>query len=452
MLANRQPNSAWHGLCVALGIPMSRLRRFGKIILVLAVLALALIGLLTVTRGTPVRRVVTLADSGPPAIGDSLFERTFELFTGTHVFAGNRVEQLLNGNGVYPRLWADLRSAKRTITVQMYYSLPGKVADTLAAILAERARAKVRVLFLIDAFGSQHLSREYVRRLRDAGVEVARLRALRWFTIHNASDRSHVRVVVVDGRVGYTGGFGLADYWLGDGHHEDQWRETDVRFSGPAVMALQAAFSAAWAEATGELITGPLFFPEAGFEEVGPTRAGLLYAAPTTGSTPAERFIALTISGARKTLYITNSYFVPDDDFRRLLERAVHRGVDVRVLTVSEKTDVKTTWYAGRDRYEELLERGIRIYEYQPTMLHSKTIVADGLWSSIGSMNFDNRSMAFNNESNLVVLDRKFGAEMDSVFLEDLRYAKEIKLDEFRKRSRWERLLERGATLFSRLL
>jgi cardiolipin synthase len=124
----------------------------------------------------------------------------------------------------------------------------------------------------------------------------------------------------------------------------------------------------------------------------------------------------------------------------------------VRVLTVSEKTDVKTTWYAGRDRYEEMLERGIRIYEYQPTMLHSKTIVADGLWSSIGSMNFDNRSMAFNNESNLVVLDRKFGAEMDSVFFDDLRYAKEIKLAEFRKRSRWERMLERGATLLSRLL
>jgi cardiolipin synthase len=431
---------------------MSRLKRFGKVILILAVLALALIGLLTVTRGTPVRRVVTLADSGPPAIGDSLFERTFELFTGTHVFPGNQVEQLLNGNGVYPRLWQDLRSAKRTITVQMYYSLPGKVADTLAAILAERARARVRVLFLIDAFGSQHLSREYIQRLRDAGVEVARLRALRWFTIHNASDRSHVRAVIVDGRVGYTGGFGLADYWLGDGHHEDQWRESNVRFSGPAVMALQAAFSAAWAESTGELITGPLFFPETGFEEVGPTHAGLLYAAPTTGSTPAERFVALTISGARKTLYITNSYFVPDDDFRRLLERAVRRGVDVRVLTVSEKTDVKTTWYAGRDRYEEMLERGIRIYEYQPTMLHSKTIVADGLWSSIGSMNFDNRSMAFNNESNLVVLDRKFGAEMDSVFFDDLRYAKEIKLAEFRKRSRWERMLERGATLLSRLL
>ena len=217
-------------------------------------------------------------------------------------------------------------------------------------------------------------------------------------------------------------------------------------------MQLQAAFAAAWAEATGELITGALFFPRSGFQPVGSTHAALLFTAPTTGSTPAERFLALTISGARTSLYITNSYFVPDDDFRRLLEEAVKRGVDVRVLTVSTKTDVKTTWYAGRFRYEELLRKGVRIFEYQPTMLHSKTIVADGVWSSVGSMNFDNRSMAFNNESNLVVLDSRFGAQMDSVFLDDLRYSKEIKLDEFSRRSVWSKMLEAGASLLSRLL
>ena len=431
---------------------MLTLKRAGFIILIIVVLAMALIGVLTITRGTPVGSVVTLSDSGPPAASDSLFERTIELFTGTHVYPGNLVQQANNGYGVYPPLWADLRSAQHTITVQMYYSLPSTVADTLAAILRERARAKVRVLLLLDAFGSQHLSREWIRSLRSAGVEVAKLRRLRWFTISNASNRSHVRVVVVDGRIGYTGGFGLADYWLGDGHHEDQWRESNVRFQGPAVMELQSAFAIAWAEATGELLTGPLFFPPNGFQPAGPTRAGLLFAAPTAGSTPAERFLALTISGARKTLYVENSYFVPDDDFRRALERAVKRGVDVRILTVSNKTDVKTTWYAGRHRYEELLSHGVRIYEYQPTMLHSKTIVADGVWSSVGSMNFDNRSLAFNDESNLVVLDTAFGAQMDSIFFDDLRYAKEIKLDEFRKRSIWSKSLELGATLLSRLL
>jgi cardiolipin synthase len=430
---------------------MARLKRLGFVILMVALVLFALVGLLTITRGTPVSYVVTLSDSGPPPVSDSLFERTFELFTGTHIFPDNAVEAVNDGS-VYPRLWADLRSAQHTITVQMYYSLPGAVADTMSAVLRERARAHVRVLFLIDAFGSQHLSRDYLRRMRNDGVEVAKLRTLRWYKVANATNRSHVRVAIVDGRIAYTGGFGLADYWLGNGHAENEWRESNVRFEGPAVMQLQAAFSAAWAEATGELITGPLFFPRAGFQPAGTTHAGLLYTAPTAGSTPAERFLALTISGARKTLYVTNSYFVPDDDFRRLLERAVKRGVDVRILTVSSKTDVKTTWYAGRHRYEELLRNGIRIYEYQPTMLHSKTIVADGVFSAVGSMNFDNRSMAFNNESQLVVLDSAFGRMMDSTYLDDLRYSREIKLSEFEKRSRWTKMVETAASMLSRLL
>jgi len=430
---------------------MSRLKRAGLIAIAVLVGALALIGLIAVTRGTPISYVITLADAGPPAVGDSLFERTFEVFTGAHIYPGNQVQALNNGR-VYESLWRDLHAAQKTITVQMYYSLPGAVADSMAAVLRERARAKVRVLFLVDAFGSQHLSKSYIKSLREAGVEVAKLRRLTWTSIANASNRSHVRVVVIDGRIGYTGGFGLADYWLGDGHHDEQWRESNVRFEGPAVMQLQAAFSAAWAESTSELITGPLFFPPAGFQASVGMDAGLLYTAPTTGSTPAERFLALTISGARKTLWVTNSYFVPDDDFRSLLAKAAKRGVDVRILTVSKKTDVKTTWWAGRHHYEELLKNGIRVFEYQPAMLHSKTIVADGTFSAVGSMNFDNRSMAFNNESQLVVMDTVFGRQMDSTFLDDLRFSKEIKLAEFSQRGIFSKMIETIASVMSRLL
>lgn len=430
-----------------------RIERLGIVIVGIVVCYLAFVGLLSITRGTPVQAVIAEGErSGPPPPTDSLFARTMAMYTGTHMEPGTRVQSVNNGT-VYDSLWNDLRSAKQTITVQMYYSLPGKVADTLAAILKDRAHAKVRVLLLLDAFGSQNLKRSWARSLRQAGVEVALLRKLRWYSVHNATDRSHVRVVVVDGRIGYTGGFGLADYWLGDGQHENQWRESNVRFEGPAVMQLQAAFASAWAEATGELITGDIFFPSHGFEQLpNGVQAGLLFTAPTTGSTPAERFLALSIVAAHKSLYITNSYFVPDDDFRRLLERVAKRGVDVRVLTVSARTDVKTTWYAGRYWYEDLLKAGIRIYEYQPTMIHSKTLVVDGLWSSVGSMNFDNRSLAFNNESNLIVLDRQFGGEMDSIFFDDLRHSSEIHLPEFQKRSVWERLLEIGAVTLSRLL
>ena len=430
-----------------------RLERLGMVVIGIVLVYLAFVGLLSITRGTPVSTVIAEGDrSGPPPPSDSLFAFTMEMYTGMHFRPGTLVQPVNNGT-VYDSLWKDLRAATQTITVQMYYSLPGKVADTLAAILKERAKAKVRVLLLLDAFGSQNLKRSWAQSLRKAGVEVALLRKLRWYSIHNAADRSHVRVVVVDGRVGYTGGFGLADYWLGDGLHENQWRESNVRFEGPAVMELQAAFASAWAEATGELITGDIFFPTRGFtHHPGGVQAAILYTSPTTGSTPAERFLALSIASAHKTLYITNSYFVPDDDFRRLLRRAVRHGVDVRILTVSSKTDVKTTWYAGRHWYEELLSAGVRIYEYQPTMIHSKTLVVDGIWSSIGSMNFDNRSLAFNNESNLVVLDRGFGASMDSTFFADLRHAKEITLADFNKRSPWERVLEVGAVMLSRLL
>ena len=430
-----------------------RLERLAVVFGALLVIYLAVVGLLSITRGTPVSAVIAEGDrNGPPPVTDSLFGRTLELFTGTHIDAGNRVQPVNNGT-VYDSLWRDLRSAKQTITVQMYYSLPGAVADTLAAILRERARAKVRVLLLLDAFGSQNLKRAWAQSLIHAGVELALLRKLKWYSIHNAADRSHVRVVVVDGKIGYTGGFGLADYWLGDGLHENQWRESNVRFEGPAVMALQAAFAAGWAEATGELLTGDVFFPARAFVPIpGGMDAGLLFTSPTTGSTPAERFLALTIAAPKKRLYITNSYFVPDDDFRRMLRRAAHRGVDVRVLTVGLKTDVKTTWLAGRHWYEELLKDGVRIYEYQPSMMHSKTIVVDGIWSTVGSMNFDNRSLAFNNESSLVVLDARFGAQMDSIFFADLKYSKEVKLDEFRSRPVWQKVLEFGAVMLSRLL
>jgi cardiolipin synthase A/B len=415
---------------------------------------LALVGVLTMTRGTPVRMVLALGDrNGPPAATDSLFTRTMELYTGLHIEPGNRVEELLNGNGTYPRLWRDLADAKQTITVQMYYALPSSVADTLQKYLMERSRAKVRVLLLLDAFGSQHLSKAWRDSLRAAGVELATLRKLRWYSLHNATDRSHVRAVVVDGRIGYTGGFGLADYWLGDGRHEGQWRESNVRFEGPAVAQLQAAFAAAWAEGTGELLTGDLFFPRQTFTaRAGTTPAGLLFTAPTSGSTPAERFLALSIAAARKSLYISNSYFVPDDDFRQLLIRAAKRGVDVRILTAGPKTDVKTTWYAGRARYEQLLRGGVRIYEYIPTMMHSKTMVVDSLWATIGSMNFDNRSLAFNNESNLVTLDTAVAVQMHRNFADDLRYAKEIRLEEFRRRPWTAKVMERGASLLSRLL
>jgi cardiolipin synthase len=431
----------------------------GRVLLIalLAILAtivvlLALVGLLYLTRGTPVERLRS-PTSALPAVDDPAFRRTAEVLASMELVNGNELELLTNGDETYPRLWGDLRSARRLITLQMYYCRPGQVADTLKQILMERARAGVRVLFLHDAFGSQDLPDSYFEELQSAGVETRTFRPVHWYSLDKASHRSHIRVVVVDGEVGYTGGFGIDDKWMGDGRSEGHWRDTNVRFRGPSVMQLQGTFVAGWAEASGELLAGDLLFPEEEFAEPeGDHFAALLHAAPTIGSTAAERFLAFSIAAARRSLYISNAYFVPDDDFRRLLSDAARRGVDVRLLTASEKTDVPATRFAGRGRYEELLRSGVKIYEYAPSMMHAKTFVVDGTWSSVGTMNFDNRSLAFNDETTLVTLDAEFGARMDSLFHVDLQYSKEITLDEFLRRPWTEKLREQMSMAISRLL
>jgi cardiolipin synthase len=225
-----------------------------------------------------------------------------------------------------------------------------------------------------------------------------------------------------------------------------------VRFEGPAVSQLQAAFATGWAEATGRLLTGDTFFPATAFDSLGTTLAALMHTVPTIGSTAAERFMALTIAGARQTLFISNSYFVPDDDFRGLLTRASRRGVDVRVMVPGDASDIKSTLWAGRARYDELLRGGVRVYEYQPTNMHAKTMVVDGVWTAIGSMNFDNRSLAFNDEAALVALDTTIGARMDSLFLDDLRHSREVTLAVHSRRPWTHRVREWGASLLSRVL
>jgi cardiolipin synthase len=419
----------------------------------LLVLVFALIGLRYITRGTPVAEVSGVDRNNElPQTDSELFQNSIELLTGTSLSDGNHAELCLNGDGTYDRLFEDIASARETLTLQLYYCQPGRVADRFGQAMRERAKAGVRVMFLLDAFGSAKLSEEYLDSLRQAGVEVAKFRPVNWYALEKAYARSHIRVIVIDGRIGYTGGFGMDDKWLGNGRSKEAWRDTNVRFTGPAVNQLQATFATGWAEATGELLTGELLFPPLPDESEGRMKATLLHTAPTIGSTAAERLLALSIAAARHTLYITNSYFVPDDDFVRLLRQAAGRGVDVRILSPGAMNDVKSTWYAGRAQYERLLEGGVRIFWYQPAMMHAKAFVVDGCWSSIGTMNFDNRSLAFNDESNLLVLDDEFGATVRETFLDDLTRSKEVTLEEFRRRPRKERVYEWFAARVARIL
>jgi len=426
------------------------LGRFGRWILIAVILCLSLIGLLHLTRGTAVRHVRGVANDGLPiGVSEPQFPLMVTMMTGAWLSAGNRVEVRLNGDGTYERLWADLRSARRSITLQLYFRAPGRMADTLGSILVDRARAGVSVFVLYDAFGTIDIPAEQRDALRAAGIRVEPFRPIRLSTLHLAQNRSHVRGIVIDSQIGWTGGFGIDDKWFGDGQTNGSWRETNVRFEGPAVRQLQAAFAAAWVEATGVLFSGrPTLVPQ----ESGVTAAGLLHTEPTLGSTAAERFYALSIAGARKTLYITNSYFAPDRNFVELVSAAAKRGVDVRILTAGPHTDINIVRSAGRAWYDTLLDAGVRIYEWQPTTLHAKTFVVDSQWSTVGSMNFDNRSMALNDESTLMVLDRTIGEEMNQIFLNDLLHAEEIRVATFRQRSWLERFLERGANLITRLL
>ena len=431
---------------------MQTLQVVGLILLGLFLFICVLAGFGHLTRGTPISRVRPLDDDEPPAVSTRAFIELIQRAAGAELHHGNAVEILLNGDETYPRLWSDLRAARQSITLQLYYCQPGRMADELKSILLERARAGVHVLYLHDAFGSQKLTKEYLRELRDGGVEVCRFRPTHWYELHKAHNRSHIRVVVIDGHVAYTGGFGIDDKWYGDGRTNDGWRDTNARFVGPAVAQHQAIFVAGWAEAARDLLTGDILFPPSDGEGDGGAFAASVHCAPTVGSTVSERLLALTVAGARERLYISNAYFVPDDDFRRMLVDAVGRGVDVRIVTAGYKTDTKLTWRASHARYEELLAGGVRIYEYQPAMMHAKTLVADGVWSIVGTVNFDNRSFALNDESVLMVHDPSVGEMLERVYRDDLTHTKEIRLDEWRRRPLHHRASERFATLFSRLL
>lgn len=428
-------------------------RILGRVIrgvVLLALLIITLIGFLFITRGSAVRHVRSVGGDGTPVSpGEPQFPLSVHMLTGTVLTSGNRVEVALNGDGTFPRLWEDLRSARRLITIQSYYGTPGKVADTLRQILVERATQGVRVFVLYDAFGTENVTEDDRNTLQRAGVLIVPFRPLTLANLYVVQNRSHIRGVVIDGRIGWTGGFGIDDKWLGDGLTNGAWRETNVRFEGPAVRQLQAAFAAAWTEATGVLISGRVEVERFGDAVA---TAGLLHASPTLGSTAAERFVALSIAGAKKSLYVTNAYFAPDEHFTELLVDAARRGVDVRLLLAGPRTDVRLARTAGRGRYEALLAAGVRIWEWQPTTLHSKTFVVDGLWASIGTMNFDNRSLMLNEEVTLMVLDKDFGQQMDSIFTADLEHSIEITAGEFARRPWFDRVGEWAASLLTRVL
>jgi cardiolipin synthase len=277
-------------------------------------------------------------------------------------------------------------------------------------------------------------------------------RPVRLYMLDRFNNPTPVRSFVIDGAIGYTGGVGFHDSWLGDGRSPDCWRDVNVRITGAAVTRLQAAFIAHWAEAANELLVDDRLAPAgdstgssldvASPDAVRVSRASVMMSPVTAGTSAAERLFALTIATARRTLWISNAYFVPDVDFVNMLCNAARRGVDLRIITNGRKVDVRLARLAARYRYEKLLEAGVRIFEYEPTVLHSKTFVADGKWCSVGSINFDNRSLSINEEATALVLDEEFGRRLETAFAADLGFSREIRLHEYRMRPLSQRALE----------
>jgi cardiolipin synthase A/B len=371
--------------------------------------------------------------------------------------AGGSIRLLNNGDEFFPVLLEEIRAARTSITFFTYIFDDGEVGSKVLESLIDRARAGVTVRLLLDGFGGMGADSSQLEALREAGGRVHVYRPLHLGKLTRFHKRNHRRAIVIDGRVGFTGGSSIADKWLGDADRPDHWRDMMFRVTGPLALSLQTAFGEAWSNTYGEILAGTRFFPTddpepershpAELHDVG--RHVNLISSPADEAHPVRKLFWISFRAARERIYLTTSYFVPDALIRAALRECARTGVDVRLLLPNEHIDAKPVWYASRSYYEELLADGIRIFEYQPTFLHSKALVVDGRWSVIGSANQDVRSKELNEENVLGILDPRFGAELERVFLSDLERSREIQLDEWRRRGIWERLKERFFVLLA---
>jgi cardiolipin synthase len=419
------------------------------------------------------RRPPDVRIATPPPVGSPDFLAAIAGTAGAPVRAGGTVQLLNNGVAFFPALLKDLRAAQRTIHFSVYIWEPGEASDQVFAALIERARAGVKVRVLLDGLGGMKAPDKDVDALKAAGGQVEKFSAPRLGKLTRFHKRDHRRAIVMDGRVAYTGGMAVADKWVGNADTEEHWRDTMVRVTGPLAVTVQSAFVAPWAQTCGEVLYGPDVFPpdvaratDAAPQTLAAPSAGAgpapaagavervtlhtgLASAPSSEHHPLRLFFIQSFASARRKLYITTPYFVPDDAIRKVVADRARAGVDVRILLPDEHTDAKPIRLTSHSYYEELLGAGVKVYEYQPTMMHTKGVVVDGAWSVVGSANMDVRSKELNNENVLGILDEGFAREMEATFFEDLKKAQEIHLEEWRRRGGWEKAKERVAVLFA---
>ena len=364
---------------------------------------------------------------------------------GPPVCAGNRIEPLHNGDEIFPAMLDAIRGASRTVCFETYIYWAGEIAREFAAALAERAKAGVEVHVLLDWLGSNRIDEEIVQGMERAGVEVERYHPIHWYSLDRVNHRTHRKLLVVDGRVGFTGGVGIADEWRGHAQDPGHWRDVHYRVEGPVVAQMQAAFMDNWLKTRAEVLHGEEYFPR--LEPVGGMLAQTFRSSPREGSGSVRLMYMLAIAAARREILMGNAYFVPDRLAERELVDAARRGVRIRILLPGEHTDSRVVRWASRARWDKLLEAGIEIYEYQPTMYHCKIFVVDRLLVSVGSTNFDNRSFRLNDEANLNVLDAALASSQAEVIEADIAKARRYTLEDWRRRPLRQRLRERIGAL-----
>lgn len=364
---------------------------------------------------------------------------------GADVTVGNSYLVLTNGEETYPAMLEAINAATRRISFETYIYEDGEVGQQFTKALSDAARRGVQVNLVLDSIGARTVSDELVETLRQAGCHMAMFNPTHWYELEELNYRTHRKILVVDGEVGFSGGIGVADYWLGHAQDGDHWRDSQVRIRGPIVRLLEAAFYENLAEEAG-IVTPILDDPPADPSKDG--QSIVVRSSPSGGSTDLKRLYVLALSMSRRSIDIQSPYFVTDDSTMWALEDAVARGVRIRILVEGDITDAKPVKYASRHAYDRLLSRGIQIYEYQPTMMHAKTMVVDGVWSMFGSANFDNRSLELNDELNVAVWNDDLAKCFANDFEQDLKVSKQLRVETWRQRSILDKVRERFWSLF----
>jgi cardiolipin synthase len=409
---------------------------------VLATIAIAFLALMLVLAlfepGLPYK--INADSSAPPDSAD--FQRVLAALADTQVHGTNRIEVLTNGDCFYEAELNAIRQAKHSVNIEAYIFQKGEIARRFVTALTERARRGVRVNLVLDAIGSFATWQSFYQELLDAGGRVCWYHPLRWYTLPRINNRTHRELIIIDGEVGFLGGAGIADHWYKGKHRHPRWRDTMFRITGPEVTGLQSSFAENWLESSGEVLTDPGYFPycDAG----GDTVAMVINSTPTAGaSTRARMLFQALLASAQKSIYITTPYFLPDRSASDEMVRAMKkRGVDLQIVTPGSHSDHLLTRTSSRRLYGKLLRNGARIFEYQPAMIHAKVMIIDGLWSVVGSTNFDNRSFGLNDEVNLAACDESLAARLEADFARDISNSCEITYTAWRRRSPLERAQE----------